>query len=172
MPLEISIRLGTDELALLQVERLQSLRHNKETYTYQAHITAEAWNDGITAASGKFTHDYADGMLVLLQKACSALLRCYPELRAGRLGIPRNRAKCRKCGDIIWSTHRHDFIRCRCGAIALDGGYDYCRRAFTDANDFIEVPESWQKLASYRKRMASRKSKTNHIHKPAVKCED
>jgi len=39
----------------------------------------------------------------------------------------RNRAKCRKCGDIVESKFRHDFQRCKCGAIAVDGGKDYQR---------------------------------------------
>jgi len=32
-----------------------------------------------------------------------------------------------KCYDIIESYHNHDFVRCKCGAIFLDGGMDYIR---------------------------------------------
>ncbi len=39
----------------------------------------------------------------------------------------RNRARCRKCQDIVESKHRHDFVQCKCGAIAVDGGTDYWR---------------------------------------------
>lgn len=39
-----------------------------------------------------------------------------------------NRVRCRKCGDILESKHRHDFVRCGCGAIAVDGGHEYIRR--------------------------------------------
>lgn len=39
-----------------------------------------------------------------------------------------NKIKCNKCGDIIESTHRHDFKICKCGAVAVDGGHDYLRR--------------------------------------------
>ena len=39
-----------------------------------------------------------------------------------------NKIKCKKCGDIIESTHRHDFKFCKCGAVAVDGGHDYLRR--------------------------------------------
>lgn len=42
--------------------------------------------------------------------------------------IKVNKAKCKKCGDVIESTHTHDFVRCKCGAIAVDGGHDYLRR--------------------------------------------
>ena len=39
-----------------------------------------------------------------------------------------NKIKCKKCGDIIESEHRHDFKVCKCGTVAVDGGYDYLRR--------------------------------------------
>ncbi|WP_445321713.1 DUF7695 domain-containing protein [Oceanobacillus sp. HCA-5259] len=38
-----------------------------------------------------------------------------------------NRVRCKKCDDIIESIHSHDFKRCKCGAIFLDGGKDYQR---------------------------------------------
>jgi len=34
---------------------------------------------------------------------------------------------CLECRDIIHSTHRHDFVRCKCGKSFLDGGDDYFR---------------------------------------------
>ena len=42
--------------------------------------------------------------------------------------IIRNAAICRKCDDHIESKNRHDFVWCRCGAIAVDGGHDYLKR--------------------------------------------
>lgn len=45
-----------------------------------------------------------------------------------RKKIIRNMAKCLKCGDVIESTHRHDFVTCSCGIISVDGGKDYLRR--------------------------------------------
>ena len=42
--------------------------------------------------------------------------------------IITNKIRCKKCGDIIESTHRHDFKFCKCGAVAVDGGKDYLRR--------------------------------------------
>lgn len=53
----------------------------------------------------------------------------------------RNRCQCKKCSDIIESKHRHDFVRCKCGAIFTDGGTDYVRRGYTDRNDIIELSE-------------------------------
>lgn len=37
------------------------------------------------------------------------------------------RVKCLACGSIIQSKHRHDFTSCRCGALSIDGGGEYCR---------------------------------------------
>lgn len=37
------------------------------------------------------------------------------------------RVKCLQCGSIIQSKHRHDFTSCRCGALSIDGGGEYCR---------------------------------------------
>ena len=53
--------------------------------------------------------------------------------------IVRNSARCRKCGDEIESTYRHDFVTCSCGAISVDGGRSYIRRAFKDEADIIET---------------------------------
>lgn len=39
-----------------------------------------------------------------------------------------NKIRCKKCGDIIESTYRHDFKFCKCGTVAVDGGKDYLRR--------------------------------------------
>ena len=35
--------------------------------------------------------------------------------------------QCNKCKDIIESKIVHDFVRCKCGAIFVDGGDEYCR---------------------------------------------
>lgn len=58
--------------------------------------------------------------------------------------IKRNKAQCLKCNDIIESTHRHDFKWCKCGAIAVDGGTAYLKRAgdifggYKDLSEFHE----------------------------------
>jgi tRNA(Ile2) C34 agmatinyltransferase TiaS len=56
--------------------------------------------------------------------------------------ILTNKIKCNKCGDIIESTHRHDFKFCKCQSIAVDGGREYLRRLFTKISDFTEMSES------------------------------
>lgn len=53
----------------------------------------------------------------------------------------RNRAQCRKCNDIIESKHRHDFVRCKCGSIFIDGGLEYLRGGAKDLNDIIDLSE-------------------------------
>ncbi len=52
-----------------------------------------------------------------------------------------NRARCNKCGDVIESKHRHNFVWCKCGAIAVDGGKDYLKRVgnFEDIYDLSET---------------------------------
>lgn len=52
--------------------------------------------------------------------------------------IVYNAIKCKKCGEIIESTHRHDFKFCKCGAVAVDGGHDYLRRIGKD-EDYEEL---------------------------------
>ena len=55
--------------------------------------------------------------------------------------IKCNKAQCRLCNDVIESKHRHDFVRCSCGAIAVDGGKDYIRRCAKDLDNIIELSE-------------------------------
>lgn len=55
--------------------------------------------------------------------------------------VVRNRCQCRACGDIIESKYRHDFVRCRCGAIYTDGGTAYIRRGATHLEDIIDLSE-------------------------------
>lgn len=45
--------------------------------------------------------------------------------------IVQNAVSCLLCGDFIVSKHRHDFVKCTCGAIAVDGGQEYLRRVGT-----------------------------------------
>lgn len=49
-----------------------------------------------------------------------------------------NKIRCKKCDDIIESLNSHDFQRCSCGAVAIDGGHDYLRRCGS-IDDFEEL---------------------------------
>lgn len=48
--------------------------------------------------------------------------------------ILSNQVECLQCGDKPFSTHRHDFRYCKCGAVAVDGGMDYLRRLGSPEN--------------------------------------
>lgn len=50
-----------------------------------------------------------------------------------------NKIRCKKCNEVIESTHRHDFKFCKCGAVAVDGGRDYLRRC--------GFREDWEELS-------------------------
>lgn len=64
-----------------------------------------------------------------------------------------NAAECVFCGDYIQSKHRHDYVSCKCGLIAVDGGVDYLRRtgnksdliekSITTADDFELIREKF-----------------------------
>lgn len=42
--------------------------------------------------------------------------------------IVRNSIRCLVCTEEIESAHVHDFRRCGCGSVAVDGGLEYLRR--------------------------------------------
>jgi hypothetical protein len=49
--------------------------------------------------------------------------------------IVRNAVRCLKCNDVIESRDRHDYVTCGCGAVSVDGGHDYLRRAWATHTD-------------------------------------
>ena len=53
--------------------------------------------------------------------------------------IIRNAIRCNICGDEIESKHRHDYVQCKCGACAVDGGHDYLRRCFKEPGCFTDI---------------------------------
>ena len=57
--------------------------------------------------------------------------------------ILSNQAECLKCGDAPYSTTRHDFQYCKCGAMAVDGGMEYLRRV----GDPSEIDELFIKVS-------------------------
>ena len=73
--------------------------------------------------------------------------------------IVKNVIKCKKCGDVIESTSRHDFKYCKCGAVAVDGGHDYLRRCgdidgYEDLSVIKEVNENdWERIFRKNERM-------------------
>lgn len=56
--------------------------------------------------------------------------------------ILSNQIQCLTCGDRPYSAHRHDFKRCKCGSVAVDGGQEYCRRVGTHWKELsLTVPD-------------------------------
>lgn len=57
--------------------------------------------------------------------------------------IISNKVRCKHYGDVIESKHRHDFVWCKCGKVAVDGGKSYLKRAFQTEpeNDYEELSE-------------------------------
>ena len=53
--------------------------------------------------------------------------------------IIKNAIQCRLCGDVIESTDRHNYVECKCGACAVDGGHDYLRRSFKEKDCYIDL---------------------------------
>lgn len=41
-----------------------------------------------------------------------------------------NKIRCKHCNDIIESKHIHDYVTCKCGKVAVDGGHEYLKRNF------------------------------------------
>lgn len=52
--------------------------------------------------------------------------------------IIKNQAQCLICGEIIESTHRHDYVTCKCGNLSVDGGKDYLRRSFKQTDSWSD----------------------------------
>ena len=63
--------------------------------------------------------------------------------------IIANKIRCKKCNEIIESTHRHNFKFCQCGAVAVDGGKDYLRRSGNR--------EDWEELSEFEEERIGRK---------------
>ena len=58
--------------------------------------------------------------------------------------IITNKIKCKHCGDVIESKSVHDYVKCKCGAVAVDGGHYYLKRSFKTSpeEDFEELSET------------------------------
>jgi len=50
-----------------------------------------------------------------------------------------NSIQCKHCKEIIVSRHVHDYVRCSCGQVSVDGGTHYLRRGFIELTDYKEL---------------------------------
>ena len=64
------------------------------------------------------------------------------KIKEKTLMIIRNAIRCNICGDEIESKHRHDYVECKCGACAVDGGHDYLRRCFREKGCYTDISET------------------------------
>jgi hypothetical protein len=55
--------------------------------------------------------------------------------------IKRNMIKCNICGDVIESTSVHNFVKCGCGACAVDGGHYCLRRLYSEEGCYTDLSE-------------------------------
>ena len=55
--------------------------------------------------------------------------------------IVKNKVRCKKCGDVIESKHTHDFVKCSCGEVSIDGGHEYLRRLCRSNECYEELSE-------------------------------
>lgn len=58
---------------------------------------------------------------------------------AKKMAIIQNEVKCLDCGDQIYSAHRHDYKKCKCGKVGVDGGLEYIRRTYSDDANFKDL---------------------------------
>ena len=63
--------------------------------------------------------------------------------------IIKNSIRCKKCGEILESKSRHNFVCCSCfqksdgkEGVACDGGHDYLRRLASSPDDFEDLSET------------------------------
>ena len=42
--------------------------------------------------------------------------------------VVSNQIRCEVCGEFVESTRRHDYRKCACGNVGVDGGHDYARQ--------------------------------------------
>lgn len=53
--------------------------------------------------------------------------------------ILENAAECLSCNTYIRSNNRHDFVECKCGNVAVDGGSWYAKRVTKDNAQFQNI---------------------------------
>ena len=55
------------------------------------------------------------------------------------MNIIRNAIRCNICGNEIESTTRHEYVKCKCGACAVDGGHNYLKRVSMDESHYTDI---------------------------------
>ena len=68
---------------------------------------------------------------------------------------------CPKCENTIVSLYRHDFYKCPCGTLTVDGGFDYGRVLYNGDPTTIGTPSYEQILDAVRARVLEETDKTD-----------
>jgi hypothetical protein len=71
-----------------------------------------------------------------------------------------NKIQCKKCKWFIRSKNRHNFVRCKCGAMFIDGGSWYSRIGGDQDGyiNYIEYYDDVKKKKIYNKGLRKKKS--------------
>lgn len=79
----------------------------------------------------------------------------------------RNRAKCALCEDIIESKDQHDYVTCKCGEIAVDGGQAYWRQMAQHADNFLRLDDNDNVVERVPEKEVNTQEILKEISKPA-----
>ncbi|WP_443092851.1 DUF7695 domain-containing protein [Bacillus pumilus] len=72
--------------------------------------------------------------------------------------VVRNAIQCKHCGEVIESKVSHEFRKCSCGKVSVDGGLEYPRRGFPEhpaENHYEELMEYGEAQGSRNRRITS-----------------
>jgi len=64
---------------------------------------------------------------------------CIEVIEENKMKIIKNAIRCNICGDEIESKYRQNYVRCSCGACAVDGGHDYQRIGFKEKGCYTDL---------------------------------
>ena len=151
--IEIESLCGSRTLGTLTFDRPE-LDITKPNIWY----TVSYWDPGYRngkVVKARFKHSYDKGLLIMHALGILALCTRHQDLIAPRPGVERNRARCKVCGDEIQSRHRHDYVACKCGKIAVDGGLDYRRIKNPEFAEVLHEPWFKEKKSEKPKRTSS-----------------
>lgn len=102
--------------------------------------------EGMQELAARYTREGVLHDATMVEYEAAADKGAFARALAARLHVGplrTNGARCLGCGDEIHSLHRHDFRTCTCGAVSVDGGTWYARRAFRGDVGWDNLVERW-----------------------------
>lgn len=60
------------------------------------------------------------------------------------MAIIQNSARCLVCNEEIISKDTHDYVKCSCGNLSVDGGFQYLKRGFQSPDKWEDTSETTQ----------------------------